>query len=279
MSDSVRLELSGGIATITLARPEKLNALDDGMIELLGRHADMIDADRSVRAVILTGDGKAFCAGGDIAAWGGLSPLDMGQGWVRSGHRVFDKLARLKPPVIAAINGHALGGGLELAITADIRICEAQAKIGLPECGLGMIPGWSGTQRLVLRLGGSVARRLVRSRATAGITFPIAFQSTVSRTVGAGAAGRPGPSGKMGPPLSPSFPQFPGSSASIGGPFLRRSGSGPNSARLGSHLDFRPSFSGEIFDGTMSFLLGCLAIRADTMGGGVGLVRRRAAHG
>ena len=78
MSDSVRLELSGGIATITLARPEKLNALDDGMIELLGRHADMIDADRSVRAVILTGDGKAFCAGGDIAAWGGLSPLDMG---------------------------------------------------------------------------------------------------------------------------------------------------------------------------------------------------------
>ena len=84
---------------------------------------------------------------------------------------------------------------------------------------------------------------------------------------------------KNGTPLSPSFPQFPGSSASIGGPFLRRSGSGPNSARLGSHLDFRPSFSGEIFDGTMSFLLGCLAIRADTMGGGVGLVRRRAAHG
>jgi enoyl-CoA hydratase len=175
MSDSVQLELSGGIATIILARPEKLNALDDGMIELLGRHADMIDADRSVRAVILTGDGKAFCAGGDIAACGGLSPLDMGQGWVRSGHRVFDKLARLKPPVIAAINGHALGGGLELAITADIRICEAQAKIGLPECGLGMIPGWSGTQRLVRRLGGSVARRLVRSRATAGIAFPIAF--------------------------------------------------------------------------------------------------------
>jgi enoyl-CoA hydratase len=160
MSDPVRLEVSGGIATITLARPEKLNALDDVMVELLGRYADAIDSDRSVRAVILTGEGKAFCTGGDIAAWGGLSPLDMGQGWVRSGHRVFDKLARMKPPVIAALNGHALGGGLELAIAADIRICEAQAKIGLPECGLGMIQGWSGTQRLVRRLGSSVARRL-----------------------------------------------------------------------------------------------------------------------
>ncbi len=160
MSDPVRLDIAAGIATITLARPEKLNALDDVMVGLLGRFTEVIDADRSVRAVILTGEGKAFCAGGDIVAWGGLSPLEMGQGWVRSGHRVFDKLARMKPPVIAAMNGHALGGGLELAVTADIRICEAQAKIGLPETGLGMIPGWSGTQRLVKRLGGQVARRL-----------------------------------------------------------------------------------------------------------------------
>ncbi len=160
MSDPVRLDIAQGIATITLARPEKLNALDDVMVGLLGRFADTIDADRSVRAVILAAEGKAFCAGGDIVAWGGLSPLEMGQGWVRSGHRVFDKLARMKPPVIAAMNGHALGGGLELAVTADIRICEAQAKIGLPESGLGMIPGWSGTQRLVRRLGGQVARRL-----------------------------------------------------------------------------------------------------------------------
>ena len=160
MSDPVRLDIAAGVATITLARPEKLNALDDVMVGLLGRYADGIDADRSVRAVILTGEGKAFCAGGDIDAWGGLSPLEMGQNWVRLGHRAFDKLARMKPPVIAAINGHALGGGLELAVTADIRICEAQARIGLPESGLGMIPGWSGTQRLVKRLGGRVARRL-----------------------------------------------------------------------------------------------------------------------
>lgn len=160
MSDPVRLDIAAGVATITLARPDKLNALDDVMVGLLARYAEAIDADRSVRAVILTGEGKAFCAGGDIVAWGGLSPLEMGQGWVRSGHRAFDKLARMKPPVIAAMNGHALGGGLELAVTADIRICEAQAKLGLPESGIGTIPGWSGTQRLVKRLGGQVARRL-----------------------------------------------------------------------------------------------------------------------
>jgi enoyl-CoA hydratase len=160
MTDPVLLDINDGVATITLARPDKLNALDDSMVELLGRHADVIDADRSIRAVILTGMGKAFCAGGDIATWGELSPLEMGQSWVRRGHRVFDKVARMKPPVIAAINGHALGGGLELAITADIRICEAQAKIGMPESGLGMIPGWSGTQRPVRRLGGGAARRL-----------------------------------------------------------------------------------------------------------------------
>jgi enoyl-CoA hydratase len=160
MSDPVHLHITGGLAIITLARPEKLNALDDVMVALLGQYADAIDADRSVRAVILTGEGKAFCAGGDIVAWGGLSALEMGQAWVRSGHRVFDKLARIKPPVIAAMNGHALGGGLELAVTADVRVCEIQAKIGLPESGLGMIPGWSGTQRLVKRFGGRVARRL-----------------------------------------------------------------------------------------------------------------------
>jgi enoyl-CoA hydratase len=160
MTDPVLLDINDGVATITLARSDKHNALDDSMVELLGRHADVIDADRSISAVILTGMGKAFCAGGDIAAWGELSPLEMGQNWGRRGHRVFDKVARMKPPVIAAINGHALGGGLELAITADIRICEAQAKIGMPESGLGIIPGWSGTQRLVRRLGGRVARRL-----------------------------------------------------------------------------------------------------------------------
>lgn len=192
MSEPVRLEISDGLAIITLARPEKLNALDDAMVGLLGRYAEAIDADRSVRVVILTAEGKAFCAGGDIVAWGGLSPLEMGQGWVRSGHRVFDKLARMKPPVIAAMNGHALGGGLELAITADIRICEAQAKIGLPESSLGMIPGWSGTQRLVQRLGGRVARRLALAGeiVTAETALSLGIVDQVVETGGALAAAK-----------------------------------------------------------------------------------------
>lgn len=160
MTDAVRLGIKAGIATITLAQPGKLNALDAAMIAELGSIADRLDLDTTVRAAILTGEGKAFCAGGDIAAWGELSPLDMGQSWVRQGHRVFDRLARLKVPLIAALNGHALGGGLELAATADLRIAERAARFGLPETGIGMVPGWSGTQRLVTRFGGPAVRRL-----------------------------------------------------------------------------------------------------------------------
>lgn len=160
MSEVVHCTFADGIATIVLSRPEKLNALDEAMIEALAQAADRIDDDASARVAILTGDGKAFCAGGDIAAWGRLSPLDMGQSWIRKGHRTFDRLARLKIPLIAAINGHALGGGLELAATADFRLCDAGAKLGLPETGIGMVPGWSGTQRLVARCGGQAVRRL-----------------------------------------------------------------------------------------------------------------------
>jgi enoyl-CoA hydratase/carnithine racemase len=156
----VRFEIDGSVARVTLVRPEKLNALDRGMIEALAAAADAIEADPEVRVAILTGEGKGFCAGGDIAAWGGLEPLDMWRHWVRAGHRAFDRLARLRVPLIAVLNGHALGGGLELAATADFRIAEAQAKLGLPETGIGMVPGWSGTQRLVRRFGSAVVKRL-----------------------------------------------------------------------------------------------------------------------
>lgn len=160
MSETVRLTIEAGIATITLARPDKLNALDMAMITQLADAVHRLDHDSSVRATIITGEGKAFCAGGDIAAWGQLSPLEMGQIWIRDGHRVFDHLARLKMPLIAAINGHALGGGLEIAATADVRIGEEQGKYGLPETGIGMVPGWSGTQRIVKRFGANVVRKL-----------------------------------------------------------------------------------------------------------------------
>ncbi len=156
----IRLTIDGAIATITIDRPDKLNALDSGMIRALGEAALTVDRDRSVHAAILTGAGKAFSAGGDITAWADEPPTDFHRFWVREGHRVFDLLARLRCPLIAAINGHALGGGLELAAVADIRIGEKQAKFGMPEATLGMVPGWSGTQRLVRRFGVQTVRRM-----------------------------------------------------------------------------------------------------------------------
>lgn len=158
---AVRVDVEGAVALITVARPSKLNALDIDMLKALSAACDQVDANAAVRVAILTGEGKAFSAGGDIKAWGGMQANEFGHAWVRFGHRVFERLATLRMPLIAALNGHALGGGLELAGVADIRIAEEQIKIGLPETGLGMIPGWSGTQRLVKRFGAQVIRRMV----------------------------------------------------------------------------------------------------------------------
>lgn len=156
------VETENGIATITIRRSAKLNALDDSLIEDLASACRSIERDESVRVVILTGEGgKAFSAGGDIGAWSDLEPVDFGRHWLRNGHQAFDALARLRQPLIAVLNGHALGGGLELAACADIRIAEEHIKIGLPESGLGVIPGWSGTQRTVRRFGSQIVRRLV----------------------------------------------------------------------------------------------------------------------
>ncbi|MES2436258.1 MAG: enoyl-CoA hydratase/isomerase family protein [Pseudomonadota bacterium] len=160
MTDA-RLSLSfdGPVAHLRLCRGEKLNALDADMIEALlviCRQIDRSDA----RIVILTGEGKAFCAGGDIAAWSSLSPDGFGHRWLRDGHQAFDALARLRQPLIAVLNGACLGGGLELAACADLRIAEVHVKLALPETGLGIIPGWSGTQRASRRFGAQLVRRM-----------------------------------------------------------------------------------------------------------------------
>jgi len=158
---TVRVEIEGSVAVMTVSRPEKVNAFDLDMLKALDAACDMVETNATVRVAILTGAGKAFSAGGDIKAWGGMRPEEFGHQWVRFGHRVFDRLATLRVPLIAALNGHALGGGLELAACADIRIAESQIRIGLPETGLGMVPGWSGTQRLVKRFGAQIVRRMV----------------------------------------------------------------------------------------------------------------------
>ena len=159
-SGTVRFERQGAIGILTLSRPEKLNALDLDMLSALTDAADRLEADPEVRVAILTGEGKGFSAGGDIRAWGGMRPEEFGHQWVRHGHRIFDRLATLRVPLVVAVNGHALGGGLELAGIADIRIAEEHVRIGLPETGLGMVPGWSGTQRLVRRFGAQLVRRM-----------------------------------------------------------------------------------------------------------------------
>lgn len=157
----IRLEVDGDVAIVTIARSEKLNALDYEMVLSLENAALHVEAQPHVRVCIITGEGeKSFCAGGDIEAWSKWSPLDFANAWVRHGHRAFDALARLRQPLIAALNGHTLGGGLELAATADFRIAEEHVKLGAPETGLGIIPGWSGTQRTVRRFGSQTVRRM-----------------------------------------------------------------------------------------------------------------------
>src|SRR4029078_6287726 len=130
------------IAVITLNRPEKLNALDLEMILALERAAHRIEMEAGVRVDIITGTGEeSFCARRDIAAWSKYSPLEFGNAWIRYGHRAFDALARLRETLIAPLTGDTLGGGLEVAATADFRIAEKHVRIGSPETGLGIIPG------------------------------------------------------------------------------------------------------------------------------------------
>ncbi|MBM7344884.1 enoyl-CoA hydratase/isomerase family protein [Pantoea coffeiphila] len=151
---SVTLETRGTIAVVTLDRPAKLNALTPFMLSELARIADEIEEHPALRAVVLTAGGeRAFCVGADIKVWSSLEALDMWRNWVRKGHRVFDRWATLRVPVIAAINGHAFGGGLELLATCDIRVTDPAATFALPEAGIATCPGWSGTQRLVQLIG------------------------------------------------------------------------------------------------------------------------------
>jgi enoyl-CoA hydratase len=147
-------------AEITLNRPQKGNALTGPMLNELESVIAGIRSDVTLRAVVLRGNGRFFCTGGDIEAWGSLSPNEMGRDWILRGIGVLDQIALLPQPVIAAIQGHALGGGLELALAADLRAGVRAAKFGTPEVGLGMIAGWTGVRRLAETIGVSRARHL-----------------------------------------------------------------------------------------------------------------------
>lgn len=156
-ADSVLRERRGRIELVTINRPKALNAIDASVLDgLEGVVADLA-VDPEVRAVVLTGAGeKAFVAGADIAAMADLGPRQA-EAFSARGQRVLDALAALPVPVIAAVNGFALGGGCELAMACDLVIAGPKAKFGQPEVKLGVIPGFGGTQRLVRRVGWSNA--------------------------------------------------------------------------------------------------------------------------
>jgi len=148
------------VGIITINRPEALNALNSAVLDELNGCLDGIDTN-VVRAVVLTGAGsKSFVAGADIGEMSKLSPAE-GEAFGKKGNDVFRKIETFPIPVIAAVNGFALGGGCEIAMSCDIRICSDNAMFGQPEVGLGITPGFGGTQRLARLIGAGMAKQLI----------------------------------------------------------------------------------------------------------------------
>jgi enoyl-CoA hydratase len=141
-----------GVLTITISRPEALNALNSGFFTEMDNLLDELGQDDSVKVIVLTGEGKAFVAGADIAEMVDKNSSE-GTKFSTLGQDVFLKMEKMNKPIIAAINGFALGGGLELAVACDIRLASSKAKFGQPEVNLGLIPGFAATQRLPRLIG------------------------------------------------------------------------------------------------------------------------------
>lgn len=162
--EKVRVErpssAGGRIAVITLNRPDKRNAVDADVLRLLQRHLAELAQDGELHSVILTGEGSTFSAGADVSVLKGLGPVEADR-FMRAGQAVATVIEEFPLPVVAAISGYALGGGLELALACDIRIAARAAKLGQPEIVLGSLPGWGGTQRLVRAVGEARALEMI----------------------------------------------------------------------------------------------------------------------
>jgi 3-hydroxypropionyl-coenzyme A dehydratase len=157
----IQVEPQGDIAVIKINRPEALNAMNIDVIAELSRAIDIVGVDDGIKVVIITGAGeKSFCAGADIAYMVNIDPMKA-EKYASSAQAVLNKIEKLEKPVIAAVNGFALGGGCELAMVCDIRIASSNAKIGQPEVTIGIPPGWGGTQRLLRIVGPAKAKELV----------------------------------------------------------------------------------------------------------------------
>ena len=152
MDDIVKVSVESGILHITLNRPEQLNALSQAVLQRLSDVFDQTKQDNAVKAILLMGEGKAFCAGADIKQLAALDGIS-GLAFARFGQAVFNRLENLGKPSIAAVHGYAFGGGCELAMAATIRLAADNAVFGQPEVKLGVIPGFGGTQRLSRLIG------------------------------------------------------------------------------------------------------------------------------
>jgi 3-hydroxypropionyl-coenzyme A dehydratase len=157
----IQLEPEGDIAIVRINRPEALNAMNVDVVSELSRTIDIIAVDDSIKVVIITGAGeRSFCAGADISYMVNIDPMQA-ERYATSAQSVINKIERLEKPVIAAVNGFALGGGCELAMACDIRIASNNAKIGQPEATIGITPGWGGTQRLMRLVGPAKAKEMI----------------------------------------------------------------------------------------------------------------------
>ena len=166
MAENILVENDGSVQLITINRPDKLNALNKQTIQEIGDAVRKADASKEVTAIIITGSGeKAFVAGADISEFANFSGVEGGVLSQQGQNTLFNVVEKCQTPVIAAVNGFALGGGLELAMSCHIRIASDNAKMGLPEVTLGVIPGYGGTQRLAQLAGKGKAMELIMTAA------------------------------------------------------------------------------------------------------------------
>lgn len=171
----VHFERVDGIARLTLDRAERLNAIGSDTVALLHRALDTIESDDTLRAIVITGAGRAFSAGADISE---LDTFRSGLDFANFVHRltdVYDRLASCRTPSIAAVNGLALGGGFELALACDLRLAAPNARFGVPEIKLGLLPGAAGTQRLARLLPSAVAKHLLMTGASMSAAAALGF--------------------------------------------------------------------------------------------------------
>ncbi len=158
--NNLAVEIDGEIAIVKIDRPDSLNAIDSATIDELDGCLRSLLQDEAVRSIILTGEGKIFVAGADISEMKEKDPVDA-RAFARKGQALLFFIETMEKPVIAAVNGHALGGGCELAMACDLRIASDRAHFGQPEVKLGLIPGWAGTQRLPRLVGPGKAKEMI----------------------------------------------------------------------------------------------------------------------